>query len=69
MKLYIKTSTLREVITLIDERIGSIPPTGSRNLDKIRIWKKRRKEIAAVISYRKAQTSMSESTPTPQKTV
>ena len=44
MKPRIKASTLREVITLIDERIRSIPPTGSRNLDKIRIWKKKRKE-------------------------
>lgn len=31
MKPHIKASTLREVITLIDERIGSIPPDSIRH--------------------------------------
>lgn len=44
MKPRIKAETLREIIRLIDERIGSIPPVGTRQLNRIRLWKTEEKK-------------------------
>lgn len=50
MKPRIKASTLREVITLIDERIGSIPPDSIRHRNQREKYLRYKTEITRYLN-------------------